>query len=332
MVQNGLKKGHVMLALPLPGFNGLIGKKTIGMHGAQNPRLGREFAGAAKLAGVAGVFHSDELPAYGIEAEEVESIVNAIDGIQAFVLCLAPEWQANLALESVHKRAIQAFERIPQEVRQVVVKRGAPEDGTTSPMRPLPGGARMYPETDIPVYSLSQQHWQDVIDHLPMSLDERMERMNAYQISQDQRIQLVNRELDDAFVLHVDNLPSKAWASMLLELNGEPNLMASVLKAKEQGHVTKEGLQDLLDAFIGQNPSIERLADVAESLGLKPADASDLATVVEKVVSERLEFVKERGLGALGPLMGMVMKEFGGAADGKAVSQLLKSSIERNLK
>ena len=332
MVQNGLKKGHVMLALPLPGFNGLIGKKTIGMHGAQNPRLGREFAGAAKLAGVAGVFHSDELPAYGIEAEEVESIVNAIDGIQAFVLCLAPEWQANLALESVHKRAIQAFERIPQEVRQVVVKRGAPEDGTTSPMRPLPGGARMYPETDIPVYSLSQQHWQDVIDHLPMSLDERMERMNAYQISQDQRIQLVNRELDDAFVLHVDNLPSKAWASMLLELNGEPNLMASVLKAKEQGSVTKEGLQDLLDAFIGQNPSIERLADVAESLGLKPADASDLATVVEKVVSERIEFVKERGLGALGPLMGMVMKEFGGAADGKAVSQLLKSSIERNLK
>lgn len=332
MVQTGLKKGHVMLVLPLPGFNGLIGKKTIGMHGAQNPRLGREFAGAAKLAGVAGVFHSDELPAYGIEAEEVKSIVDAIDGIQAFVLCLAPEWQANLALESVHKRAIQAFERIPQEVRQVVVKRGAPEDGTTSPMRPLPGGARMYPETDIPVYSLSQQYWQDVIDHLPMSLDERMERMNAYQISQDQRIQLVNRELDDAFVLHVDNLPSKAWASMLLELNGEPNLMALVLKAKEQGHVTKEGLQDLLDAFIGQNPSIERLADVAESLGLKPADASDLETVVEKVVSERLEFVKERGLGALGPLMGMVMKEFGGAADGKAVSQLLKSSIERNLK
>ncbi len=332
MVQNGLKKGHMMLALPLPGFSGLIGKKTIGMHGAQNPRLGREFAGAAKLAGVAGVFHSDELPAYGIEAEEVKLIVNTIDGVQAFVLCLAPKWQAKLALESVHKRAIQAFERIPQEVRQVVVKRGAPEDGTTSPMRPLPGGARMYPETDIPVYSLSEQYWQDVIDHLPMSLDERMDRMNAYQISQDQRIQLVNRELDDAFVLYVDNLPAKAWASMLLELNGEPTLMALVLKAKEQGYVTKEGLQDLLDAFVGQNPALETIAEVAESLGLKPADASDLATVVEKVVSERLEFVKERGLGALGPLMGMVMKEFGGAADGKAVSELLKSSIERNLK
>ena len=112
----------------------------------------------------------------------------------------------------------------------------------------------------------------------------RMERMNAYQISQDQRIQLVNRELDDAFVLHVENLPSKAWASMLLELNGEPDLMASVLKAKEQGYVTKEGQQDLLDAFVGQNPTIERLADVAESLGLKPADASDLATGAGRAV------------------------------------------------
>ena len=110
----------------------------------------------------------------------------------------------------------------------------------------------MYPETDIPVYSLSQQHWQDVIDHLPMSLDERMERMNAYQISQDQRIQLVNRELDDAFVLHVDNLPSKAWASMLLELNGEPNLMASVLKAKSKDMSQKKAYKTFLMPLLGK--------------------------------------------------------------------------------
>ncbi|MEL0212955.1 MAG: Glu-tRNA(Gln) amidotransferase GatDE subunit E, partial [Euryarchaeota archaeon] len=63
----------------------------------------------------------------------------------AFVLCVAPEWQADLALESVIKRARQSYHRIPQEVRNVVIRKGAPEDGTTTAMRPLPGGARMYP-------------------------------------------------------------------------------------------------------------------------------------------------------------------------------------------
>ena len=62
-----------------------------------------------------------------------------------------------LALESVGRRARLAFHRIPKEVRNVVVKKGAPDDGTTTPMRPLPGGARMYPETDVPTIPHSRQ-------------------------------------------------------------------------------------------------------------------------------------------------------------------------------
>ena len=142
-MKSGLEGGDVMLALPLPGFNGLIGTKNLDSDGAQMPRLGRELAGAAKLAGVAGVYHSDELPAYGIEQEFVDATKDALDGVDAFVLCLAPKWQVELALESVLNRARLAFERIPQEVRNVVIKKGSPDDGTTTPMRPLPGGARM---------------------------------------------------------------------------------------------------------------------------------------------------------------------------------------------
>ena len=67
----------------------------------------------------------------------------------------------------------------------------------------------------------------------------------------------------------------------------------------------------------------------SEQLGLVPADASDLQEIIDKVVAERLDFIKERGLGAIGPLMGVVMGESGGAADGKEVSSLLKAAIER---
>ena len=330
-VKQGLADNSVMLALPLPGFSGLIGTKEFDADGAQIPRLGRELAGAAKLAGVAGVYHSDELPAYGIEQEFVDSTREALDGGDAFVLCLAPKWQAELALESVLNRARLAFERIPQEVRNVVIRKGSPEDGTTTPMRPLPGGARMYPETDIPPLSISQDTWQKVIENLPMTQDERRSRLNNYDISGDQLKQLLSRELDDHFVSHSQGLPQKAWATMLLENEGDIGLMALVLAAKEAGHVTREGMQTLLAEFEGQNPTIDQLSSKAEELGLKPADASDLADIVANVVLGRLDFVKERGMGAMGPLMGLVMKECGGAADGKQVSALLREEIMRHV-
>ncbi len=330
-VKEGLSDNSVMLALPLPGFSGLIGTKEYDSDGAQIPRLGREFAGAAKLAGVAGVYHSDELPAYGIEQDFVDATRVAIGGTDAFVLCLAPKWQAELALESVLNRARLAFERIPQEVRNVVIRKGSPEDGTTTPMRPLPGGARMYPETDIPPLSITQDMWRQVMDNLPMTQDERRVRLQKYDISEDQLKQLLSRELDDYFVSHSEGLPSKAWATMLLENEGDIGLMALVLAAKEAGYVTREGMQVLIAEFEGQNPTIDQLSSKSEELGLKPAAASDLADIVAKVVLDRFDFVKDRGMGAMGPLMGLVMKECGGATDGKQVSALLREEIMRQI-
>ena len=330
MVKSGLESNSLMLALPLPGLNGLIGVKEYDADGAQLPRLGRELAGAAKLAGVAGIFHSDELPAYGIEQELVDATRERLGGVDAFVLCLAPRWQAELALESVLNRARMAFERIAQEVRNVVIKKGSPEDGTTTPMRPLPGGARMYPETDIPTFSITSERWQKVIESLPMTQTERLARLHEFKISEDQSKQLLSRELDDHFVAHSAGLPSKAWATMLLENSGDIGLMALVLAAKEAGYVTREGMTALIEEFTGDNPSMEQLANKADTLGIKPADSGDLLTIVEKVVASRIDFVKERGMGALGPLMGVVMQECGGAADGKQVSALLREIIMRH--
>ena len=330
-VKSGLDAGSIMLALPLPGFNGLIGTKELDSEGSQMPRLGREFAGAAKLAGVAGVYHSDELPAYGIEKEFVDATIEALNGVDAFVLCLAPRWQAELALESVLNRAKLAFERIPQEARNVVIRKGSPEDGTTTPMRPLPGGARMYPETDIPPLEITSQRWEVVMNNLPMTQEERSQRLSGYEISKDQLNQLLSRELDDDFVAHSQGLPQKAWATMLLENEGDVGLMALVLATKEAGHITREGMGRILEEFSGKNPSMEQLATRAEELGLKPADSGDLVHVVEKVVADRMDFIKERGMAAMGPLMGVVMKECGGAADGKQVSALLKEVIMRHV-
>ena len=149
----------------------------------------------------------------------------------------------------------------------------------------------MYPETDIPPLAISSEYWQKVLDNLPMTQVERHERLSEYEISEDQLKQLLSRELDDDFVSHSQGLPQKAWATMLLENEGDVGLMALVLATKEAGHVTREGMSILLQEFTGKNPSMEQLASKSEELGLKPADSGDLLEIVERVVAGRLDFV-----------------------------------------
>ena len=332
MVKQGLSKGSVMLALPLPGLSGLIGTKQLDDEGAQIPRLGRELAGAAKLAGVKGVFHSDELPAYGIEKEQVNEVRKALGNTEsdAFILCLAPRWQAELALESVLNRARLAWHRIPQEVRNVVIKKGSPEDGTTSPMRPLPGGARMYPETDIPPKTIDGNMWQNIQNNLPMTDEQRSSRLNGFDISKDQLQQLLAREMDDVFVEHIGSLPAKAWATVLLENDtASPILAKLVLTVKENGDLTKEGINQVIDAFSDKPiPEIMQITQYADENDLKPADSSELQSIIDEIILERTEFIQQRGMGAMGPLMGIVMQK-AGAADGKIVSSLLKDAIQQ---
>ena len=330
MVEQAFTNGAVMLALPLPGMHGLLGTKTFDEQGAQLPRLGRELAGAAKLAGVKGIFHSDELPAYGISALEVDAVRAQLQlaSDDGFVLCCAPLWQASLALEAVLNRARAAFHRIQKEVRNVVVKKGAPDDGTTAPMRPLPGGSRMYPETDVPPHAVTAEQWADVLARLPMDDQARADRLSTTEASSDQAQQLLARELDDVYMEHASSLPHKAWASLLLTHDDEdPLLLVNVLTLRAQDMVARDHVETLVEAFRGLSPTVEALQAHVEANGLGPVDVGDLAAIVNGIVAERLDFVRERGMGAMGPLMGVVMQAAQGA-DGKEVSTLLRAAIQ----
>jgi len=335
MVTESLSSGAVVLGLSLRGFTGKLGSKTLDNEGAQLPRLGRELASAAKLAGVRGIFHSDELPAYGITESETAACTSILG--DCFVLCVAPKWQGELALEGVYSRACLAFHRIPQEVRNVVVRKGAPEDGTTTAMRPLPGGARMYPETDIPTTPIASEFWTSIKENLPPSRQERFSRLSSSGLSDNQIAALVTGELDDYFMDGISGelaLPSKAWASALLDHGTEKvNALAVAIHLRESGSITREGVGSLVnDADTDDIPILLAwMISEAASRGFEPADTGAVDAAVAEVLVERADFVAERGMEALGPLMGVVMGKLGGAADGKAVSAALKEQIQRLL-
>jgi glutamyl-tRNA(Gln) amidotransferase subunit E len=357
MIQRTISSDGSIIGVSLPDLANSIGIKALDNEGSQLPRLGRELAGAAKLAGVAGIFHSDELPAYGITQGIVDAVrskmgLNEEDG---FVLCAAPEWQAMLALESVIDRVRLAYHRIPKEVRNVIIRKGAPEDGTTSPMRPLPGSARMYPETDVPVRLIQDKDWERVLSNMPPSAEERLAKLQPLGLSENQIEALLGGELDD--LVHdpfndgsplPEGVSAKAWTSLLLDrtvnevaenAKMEPSdvpysLLCIGLYCREIGNMTREGLIPLSSKALKQGVwPTERdvmmawFTTTAEEDGFKPADASSIEAIVDEILAERADFIAERGMGAMGPLMGVILERLGNGADGKAVSAILRDRL-----
>jgi len=154
VIQSTFNKSGVVLGIRLSCFKGIIGKEV-----QPGRRLGTEFSERAKVAaGVGGVFHSDELPNYGILPDEVEQISKHLDcgDHDAFVLVADLKNRAERALQAVIVRANDALQGVPKEVRR------ANTDGTTSYIRPIPGAARMYPETDVLPIRLTKDMIADV--------------------------------------------------------------------------------------------------------------------------------------------------------------------------
>ena len=337
VIKKALKHG-IVLALNLPGFAGQVGREI-----QPGRRLGTEFSDYAKKSGVGGIFHTDELPAYGITDQEVDTVREAVgagDG-DCVILVADLEDRAQGALQMVVERARLALEGIPEETR-----RGLP-DGNSAYMRPLPGAARMYPETDVPSVVVTR----DMLDsiELPELLPERKARyMEELGLNEELAGIVASKHLElfELIIAEVPGIDPTLVASTLVntltklrresglthEFNidkVEPHHYVEVFKLFVSGGAAKEVIPDLL-IEIAQHPEMD-VDDVAKNMGLGQKRIEDIERHVENIIDQRIDFVKERGLAAVGPLMGEVMKEFRGSVDGKVLSALLKEKIEAQL-
>jgi glutamyl-tRNA(Gln) amidotransferase subunit E len=84
VLARSIKNGGVVLACRLAGFAGLVGREV-----QPGRRLGSEMSDRAKRAGVGGIFHSDELPAYGVTATEVESVRAQLQAGKEYAVIMA---------------------------------------------------------------------------------------------------------------------------------------------------------------------------------------------------------------------------------------------------
>ncbi len=104
-------------AIKLEGFKGLIGKEI-----QPGRRFGTELAAYAKKMGVSGIFHTDELPAYGITEEEVETVSKRLklSKNDAFIIVADEQEKARNAITEVQRRAKIAITEVPEETRKAL--------------------------------------------------------------------------------------------------------------------------------------------------------------------------------------------------------------------
>jgi glutamyl-tRNA(Gln) amidotransferase subunit E len=322
-------KGRVM-AIALPGFAGVLRSED------KRLRLGSEMAQRARTRGVKGIFHSDELPSYGITGEEVEALRShlSLEEGDAFAICSERRERAVSALQAVLERANEALEGVPEETRDPL------PDGTTRYSRPLPGAERMYPETDVPPITISADRRERIMESLPELPRERAARLASETgIHAQLADQMVREGTDIIFeeVVSIDPSLSGVAATTLtstfteiereglspLEIPGER--IMSTFQCLSKGDYAKEALPDIF-RMLAKGSTME---DAVRELGLESICDEDASEIIARIVKEREDFVTEKGMGSVGPLMGVVMEELKGKVDGKRASELLQTEIKR---
>jgi glutamyl-tRNA(Gln) amidotransferase subunit E len=327
-----LKKAKIIYAMKLRGFAGLAGREI-----QPGRRLGSEMSDYAKVCGVGGIFHSDELPAYGITEEEVvhlRQVMQAGDQDCIVIVAGGGEKQAACAVQQVLLRAKKALDKnpVPEETRKML------ESGSTAYMRPLPGAARMYPETDVLPVMIDEKRWDQVvvpelltIKAQHYSLKYKIEPNYAAQLASSEKLPLFERAVGEgikpklaAFTILSTTTELRRDGVKIQNISDDTYL--GIWHAVEQGRAAKEAIPDLLRSVASGKTLDDAIALLAPAVSRE-----ELESIIKKIVTDRSDFVQQKQKAALGPLMGVVMAEVRGSVDGKVVSEILRKEIDRVL-
>ena len=331
VIQNSLaKENSCILAIKLRKFSGLIGREI-----QPGKRLGTEFSEHGKKMGVSGLFHTDELPAYGIVQEEVDTLrdILELDEDDAFILVAEEKTKAHNALLEIIKRAKQSLEGVPEETRR------AQDDGNTQYLRPLPTASRMYVETDIPTEIIEKERVKKIASNLPELPVVKKERIEKeYKLSEDLAKQLVQRNRADLFEEIKKELPSMDSVKIASDI------VYTIKDLKRDGYdITKLTKDALVEVFsLVDNdviPAAETeviLKDVCNDISprdsvknnnLEKLSDDIIVDTIKEIIEENKNMIEQRKMGAMGPLMGKAMAKFKGKADGQTVSNVIKDEI-----
>jgi glutamyl-tRNA(Gln) amidotransferase subunit E len=335
IIQKSLRDNSIIKAIRIKNFAGMFSYSPY-----EGIRLGKEIGQLVKFYGIGGVFHSDELPNYGIEESDVSIVkkILEIHGTDSFLIIASPLVKIDFVIDSIIKRIIQAKEGVPAETRL------ATQTGETVYLRPRPGASRMYPETDIPQIIVTKEELENAKKNIPKSWNESI---NDLQKKYDLNLQLAEQIFDSVYLEIFEYTCEKTTitptfiASILcstitnLERNG---LNSKLLKNEEitksfeflsNEKITKESIQMIFENIMsGKSKTIE---DAIRNTSVETMSKEEFEKIIEDIVVSNKEIIQNQKERAISPLMGIVMKELRGKVSGEMVNNLLLEKIKKFL-
>jgi glutamyl-tRNA(Gln) amidotransferase subunit E len=336
IIQSALKKNQKIMAITFRNMAGIFGYSPY-----EGIRLGKEVAELVRFFGIGGVFHSDELPNYGVEETDLEKLkkFSEISKNDAFLILASPEEkiltiidQIILRIEYIKNHGISIDTRL------------ATQSGETKFLRPRPGAARMYPETDIPPIIITNKELSEAQNNIPKSWDDSIKELETkYKINPQLAEQIFDSRYIGLFEKIIEKIKTNPTfvASILcstitnLERSGlNSNLLKNddifkLFSLLEDGKIAKESIEIIFESIMsGKSNSIE---EAMKNASIESINEEGIEKIIVEIVNKNEGIIKNQKERAIGPLMGIVMKELRGKASGEIINRLLLKNIKSKL-
>ena len=318
-------------AFVLRGFKGILSFEPYPAI-----RLGKELGDLVKVYGIGGIFHSDELPNYGITPEDVESITDVLrmDKNDAFVLIGGPTKSLNTVIFELFTRIKKAFSGVVPETRSARL------DGVTVFSRPKPGSSRMYPETDIPYISIDKGKLKQLSQDTPQPWNEIIHEIcKKYNINKTLAENIFDSKyfsLFEKIVSHTSISPSFVISKLTedlvsMEREGYDSSILSedvlfcLFTELDNSRITKESIPLVIEKLL-KNESRD-VDEIISSFGTESISEEYVEETINKIIDENATVISQKGLDSVGLLMGRCMEVLRGKIDGEKVNKKLMAKL-----
>ncbi|MCD6381857.1 MAG: Glu-tRNA(Gln) amidotransferase subunit GatE [Candidatus Aenigmarchaeota archaeon] len=252
--------------------------------------------------------------------KEFDILKNRFNGTEndVFVLIYGGEYER--AAQSIYERSSFCLKRVPKETRK------PNPDTTTSFSRPLPGSARMYPETDHPPIKIDRKHLQNLKKKLPKPLNERKKELENI-IPKEIASQIVRSR----YFMLFDEVVRGSKNSEFIKVVAI-TLTSTLKELKRDGldinKITHKDLVTIFESFRMREISKKAIPNILK-LVIEGIDVRDAIRKFKKISKSELRkivkeiYEKNKDI-PFSKLLGLVMREIGGKAEAKEVVEELK--------
>ena len=326
LIKNAIEKNEKIVAVKMSGFDGLTSKKI-----QADKHLGKDLVEYVKTyTGIKGFIHSDELPNYGISENEKFQIKKFLKCKNEDAFAFVTGDKAEEALSYLIDRCVQYKKEIPKDVRNVT------QDCTSEFLRPIPGSARMYPETDHVPIIITKKYFDSI--EKPETPEQRLEKFKKMKISEDLANQILrSTELQnfEEFVKKFKKISPTIIANTLTSARDEirkkydidsdsisKNHFKETFELLNNDEIAKEAINKIL-AHLIFNPD-KSAEEIMKKLKLQKISIKKLNKIIDKTLQENKELTKKKEFGIL---MGLIMRKVRGKIDGEIIAKELKKKL-----